>query len=109
VLGLALDHDAEREHRIDVAALGEPARRERQLVRARHPHQLDRRIVGAALPQHVGRGTDETLDMRLVEPRGHQREPAAASVVFRFDLVHAHVSPRLRFNRWPSLSRLVAR
>ena len=100
VLGLAADHDPEREHRVEAPGVRRPRRRDRQLVAARDPGELD--VVGgnALALQRVERGVDETLHERLVPARGHDRETRCG---------HAHASPPPRSSRCPSLSRFVER
>jgi hypothetical protein len=68
VLGLAFDQHAEREHSVESSRRGEPAGRERQLERARHPYQFQIVVLRAASAQHGGRRRHQALHELGIEP-----------------------------------------
>ena len=98
MLGLALDENAEGQHRVEPARQRGPAARERQLERARNPHDLDVGVGRAAPAQDLQRALHQPADVDLVEARGHHAVPVPGRIGIVALHCH-HVSPSLRSSR----------
>ena len=61
VVGLAADHRAERDQRVEVAGLREPLQRERRLQRAGHRDDRDVALGDAGLLQRAQRAGEQAV------------------------------------------------
>jgi hypothetical protein len=85
----AADHRAERDHRIDAAAVRHAANDRGHLPRARAAHQRDVIRVATGPHDRVHRSRDQRLDDQAVEPARDDREPKAGGGQRPFDGGHA--------------------
>ena len=89
----AADHRAERDHRVDAAAIDHAAHDLRQLPGAGAAHDRDVVRVAARAHDRVERARDQRLDDEPVEPARDDREPQAGGGQGAFD-GGRHARPR---------------
>ena len=77
---VAPDHGTETDDRVDVAELCELSRRDRNLERAGHPHDVDVAVRDTALAKCCYRAVQQARGDDVVEARDHDADPHAGRV-----------------------------
>ena len=67
----AANHGPQRDHRVDLVAVGEARARERDFPRSWHAHDRDFAHVGAVTAKRVDRAFDQTFHDEAIEAGGH--------------------------------------